>query len=235
MKILIYTVFIFLSTMGLAQNKLSINVGGFADLVSTTKGNRFAIPQISLTYNDRIEIGGFLYNTSGEHHPDLIQFTENELNVSDRPHRDLIFNGYLKVYLGQDRKYSLSAGGYSKYLTKERIDYFSDYREIYKNAQGIPVMALTNELERIPLFTDVSIAYIGFGYNFEVLKNLYLEPELRFRRLGRVQSVYISDIGTPLDPKDIDNRYKVSKHDWNSTDLALSISLTYRIGLIKVK
>ena len=204
MKILIYTVFIFLSTMALAQNKLSINVGGFADLVSTSKGNRFATPQISITYNDRIEIGGFLYNTSDKYHPDLIQFTEENLNLASRPHRDQVFNGYIKVYFGQDRKYSLSTGSYNKNETKEQIELITASREIGKTDYGMPIKEVSNELERIPLFTDISISYIGFGYNFEVLQNLYIEPELRVRAISQQKSIYIYYITQVSHPVKLD-------------------------------
>lgn len=213
-----------------AQSKLSIHVGGFTNLITTTKTTNLVFPQLSLAYNDRIEIGGVILKTSRKYHPELFKLTDYN---NSHPNSDNIFNAYMKIYLGIDRKFSFSFGVYGKFKASDHKGLISDYRETTLGPDGLPLIELTNEIEHFPLVDDLTIGFIGVDYHFSIYENLYIIPQIQFRNVVRNELIYIQDIGSPSNLESLNNKYYLRKVNNKQFDLSLNVSIMYKIGLIR--
>lgn len=231
---ILMSLFLLIGNVLYAQNKISLNVGGNMDVLANSNNSFQATPFISLSFFDRVEIGGFSVPTSKKYHSDLFVIADQSIHKHNDFGSDRLVHSFLKVYLGRDRNFTLSFGGINHYKTEEKLGLITAYRETtILDAFGMPIVEQTNELERIPQVNDVSIGYFGIGYNMELFPNLYFNPELRYRAGEKTEKIYHTEIFDQNDEYSIDNRYTLANRYTKFSDFTFSISVSYRFGLLK--
>lgn len=212
------------------EQKLSLNLGVFS--YTSFKENSIEDkinfrPVLSLTYNNRYEIGFSYINLfkTGDHKK---AHTLNFNNVTLEENKSYL-GAYAKGYFGKNQNFTCQVGYNKVEHNHEQHDFITGYHNPNSPTE------ISNERKTYNLYTRQKTFYIGGGYSYKVTPQFFIESQIAYLSVNRTRSNYHAIVNNTAFLHEYPyNTYEVRSGEKQTfNDIQFSLTFTYRFTLIK--
>lgn len=211
------------------EQKLSLNFGVFS--YTSFKKNSIEDkvnfkPVLSLTYNNRYEIGFSYINLYKSADQKMPHSPSNSINLEENK---AYFGAYFKGYFGKEQNLTCQIGYNKLEHNNEQYDLITGYYNPNSPTE------LSNERTKVNMYTHQKIISITGGYSFKITPQFFIEPQLAYLIVNRESSYYNAIVNNTADLNAYpDNNFEVRPGGTEKfNDFQFSLTLTYRFTLIK--